>query len=107
MIHFPFMIVMQDQEDALLGTLDALDTAISYEFEDGCIPELHRKLVEAYAQVEAHWPLVAMTIILHLTMLHMAERMARSGPTKLSRMFYMEDFFGWLKRGETLINLSL
>jgi hypothetical protein len=87
------------QEHSLFLTLDALKDSMSYEVEATLLAGLEARLRDAYAHLEATWPLALMTIILHIVMVHGAERVKRAGGTKLSHMFYMEDFFGVLVAG--------
>ncbi len=91
------------QERSLFLTLNALKDSMCYEVETSALSNLQYQLRDAYAQLESTWPLATMTIILHIVMVHGADRVRRAGGTKLSHMFYMEDFFGHLIRGERVV----
>lgn len=92
-------LIGAQQQESLFLALDALHLSISYEVEIAGLEDLEDQLKDAYARLEQTWPLAVMTIILHIVMVHGAQRIKRAGGTKLSHMFYMEDMFGVLIAG--------
>jgi hypothetical protein len=107
-------------EDAAVSTFKVLREASGHIISKDIIEQLKTDMLDAYAkvctlsvdymimscnaygQVELHWPVLVMTRILHMVLVHGHERLVRAGGNGLSHMFFMEDYFGDLIAGVSL-----
>ena len=82
------------QQASLFGLWDALyELVISRSVTTSNIPILHRNLVDAIVRLEATWPCIIMTRILHFY-LHVGDGVDLLGPTIAWAMWAMESSYG-------------